>query len=323
MLDTLSKLKNLGGKMKNNLMFKVKEENELMKFLLENLQGKNRNNIKSLLKNGQILVNNARISQFNHKLQIGDDVVVSKSRITENSLRGINVIFEDDDIIAIEKAEGLLSMASDKEKEKTAYNIVRTYIKAKDPKNKVFIVHRLDRGTSGIMIFAKNPETQQKLQSKWAETVKERKYVAVVEGRVEKDKDTLITYLKENSAMVTYSNIKPVEGSKKAITHYEVLSRSKGYSLVEANIETGRKNQIRVHMQSIGHSLAGDKKYGAKTSPLKRLCLHARTIVFIHPTTGKTITLSTKIPTRFAGMFKENKVIREKNNVGGKNDNRK
>lgn len=307
--------------MKSNLMFKVKEEKELMEFLEKEVQGKSKNNIKSLLKNGQILVNNVRISQFNHKLNVGDSVMISRSRITENSLRGINVIFEDKDIIAIEKAEGLLSMASDKEKEKTAYNIVKTYVKAKDPKDKVFIVHRLDRGTSGVMIFAKNPETQQKLQTNWSDAVKERKYVAVVEGRVEKDKDTLITYLKENSAMVTYSNIKPVEGSKKAITHYEVLSRSKGYSLVEANIETGRKNQIRVHMQTIGHSVAGDKKYGAKTSPLKRLCLHARTIVFIHPTTGKTISLSTKIPGRFMSMFRENKNIREKNDIGKKNDN--
>lgn len=291
--------------MKKNLMFKVKEGNELMKFLEEKLQGKSRNNIKSLLKNGQVLVNNARISQFNHKLEIGDDVIISTSRITENSLRGITVIFEDDDIIAIEKAEGLLSMATDKEKEKTAYNIVRTYLKAKDERAKVFIVHRLDRGTSGVMIFAKNPETQQKLQTGWQDIVKERIYVAVVEGRVEKDKDTIVSYLKENSAMVTYSSDKKIDGSKKAITHYEVLNRSRGYSLVEANIETGRKNQIRVHMQSIGHSVAGDKKYGAKTNPLRRIGLHARTIVFVHPTTGKTISLKTKIPGKFAGMFRE------------------
>lgn len=291
--------------MKNNLVFKIKETSELMNFLIEKLQGKNKNNIKSLLKNGQVLVNKVSVSQFNHKLEINDEVEISKSRVTKTSLKGIEVIFEDDEIVAIDKSEGLLSMGTDKEKEKTAYNIVRNYIKSKDPKGKVFIVHRLDRGTSGVMIFAKNPEIQQKLQSKWFEIVKERKYVAVVEGKVEKDKDTIISYLKENSAMVIYSSPKKIDGSKKAITHYEVLNRSKGYTLIEANIETGRKNQIRVHMQSIGNSVAGDKKYGAKTNPLKRLSLHARTIIFTHPTTGKEIALNTKIPKKFNGMFKK------------------
>lgn len=201
----------------------------------------------------------------------------------------------------------MLSIATDKEREKTAYNIVKEYIKAKNPNEKLFIVHRLDRGTSGVMIFAKTEGMQQVLQTNWQNFVKERKYVAVVEGRVEKDRDTLISYLKENSAMVTFSSPTEIEGSKKAITHYEVLKRSRGYSLVEADIETGRKNQIRVHMQSIGHSIIGDKKYGAKTNPLRRLGLHARTIVFKHPRTNKILSFETKIPTRFSAMFKVSK----------------
>lgn len=290
--------------MKKNLTFKVETENELMKFLVEKLVGKNRNNIKSLLKNGQVIVNKSRISQFNHILNPGDEVMISTSRLNEDNLKGVTVIYEDSDIIAIEKQEGLLSMATDKEKVKTAYSIVREYVKANDPTEKVFIVHRLDRGTSGVMIFAKTEKMQQILQTNWQNIVKERKYVAVVEGIMEKDSDTIISYLKENSAMVTYSSEKEIEGSKKAITHYEVLKRSRGYSLVEANIETGRKNQIRVHMQSLGHSVVGDKKYGAKTDPIKRLGLHARTIVFEHPNTKELISLQTKIPARFSSMFK-------------------
>lgn len=287
-----------------NLSLKVKINDELMKFLIENLPGKNRNNIKSLLKNGQILVNGVRTSQFNYLLKEGDEVIVSASRMTENHLQGIKIIFEDDDIIVIEKPEGMLSIATDKERERTAYNIVKEYIKAKNPQEKLFIVHRLDKGTSGVMIFAKTEGIQQVLQTNWQKFVKERKYVAVVEGKVEKNRDTIISYLKENNAMVTFSSPVEIEGSKKAITHYEVLKRSRAYSLVEANIETGRKNQIRVHMQGLGHSIIGDKKYGAKTNPLRRLGLHARTIVFKHPRTNKILSFETKIPVRFSSMFK-------------------
>ncbi|WP_240934729.1 MULTISPECIES: RluA family pseudouridine synthase [Fusobacterium] len=287
-----------------NLSIKVKENDELMKFLIENLPGKNRNNIKSLLKNGQILVNGVRTSQFNHLLKDGDEVIISASRMTENHLQGIKIIFEDEDIIVIEKPEGMLSIATDKERERTAYNIVKEYIKSKNPQEKLFIVHRLDKGTSGVMIFAKTEGMQQVLQTNWQNFVKERKYVAVVEGKVEKDRDTIISYLKENNAMVTFSSPVEIEGSKKAITHYEVLKRSRAYSLVEANIETGRKNQIRVHMQGLGHSIIGDKKYGAKTNPLRRLGLHARTIVFKHPRTNKILSFETKIPVRFSAMFK-------------------
>lgn len=135
--------------------------------------------------------------------------------------------------------------------------------------------------------------------------VLERTYVAVVEGKVEKNNDTIVSYLKENSAFVTFSSDKEIEGSKKAITHYTVLKRSKGFSLVEANIETGRKNQIRVHMQSLGHSVVGDKKYGATTNPLGHLGLHAKSIIFKHPKTGKVLSFQTGIPAKFSGMFKK------------------
>ena len=292
-------------KEKRNLTFKVKEQNELMKFLIENLPNKNRNNIKSLLKNKQVLVDGAAISQFNHPLNPGQEVMITESRFSDKDMKGIKVVYEDEYLIAVEKASGILSIATDKEREKTAYNIVKNYVKSRNPLEKLFIVHRLDRETSGVMIFAKTEEMQQILQTNWQKMVLERTYVAVVEGKVEKNNDTIVSYLKENSAFVTFSSDKEIEGSKKAITHYTVLKRSKGFSLVEANIETGRKNQIRVHMQSLGHNVVGDKKYGATTNPLGRLGLHAKSIIFKHPKTGKILSFQTGIPAKFSGMFKK------------------
>lgn len=292
-------------KEKRNLTFKVKEQNELMKFLIENLPNKNRNNIKSLLKNKQVFVDGAAISQFNHPLNPGQEVMITESRFSDKDMKGIKVVYEDEYLIAVEKASGILSIATDKEREKTAYNIVKNYVKSRNPLEKLFIVHRLDRETSGVMIFAKTEEMQQILQTNWQKMVLERTYVAVVEGKVEKNNDTIVSYLKENSAFVTFSSDKEIEGSKKAITHYTVLKRSKGFSLVEANIETGRKNQIRVHMQSLGHSVVGDKKYGATTNPLGRLGLHAKSIIFKHPKTGKVLSFQTGIPAKFSGMFKK------------------
>lgn len=291
-------------KEKKNLTFIVKEENELMKFLIESLPKKNRNNIKSLLKNKQVLVDGVAISQFNHPLVSGQEIMLTESRFSDKDMKGIKVVYEDEYLIAVEKASGVLSIATNKEREKTAYNIVKNYVKSRNPLEKLFIVHRLDRETSGVMIFAKTEEIQQILQTNWQDMVLERSYVAVVEGKVEKNSDTIISYLKENSAFVTFSSDKEIEGSKKAITHYTVLKRSKGFSLVEAKIETGRKNQIRVHMQSLGHSVVGDKKYGATTNPLGRLGLHAKSIIFKHPKTGKILSFQTPIPIKFLGMFK-------------------
>lgn len=291
-------------KQKGNVTFKVEEQTELMKFLIEKLTGKSRNNIKSLLKNRQVLVDGVFISQFNHPLNVGQEVMISESRFSDKDMKGIKVVYEDEYVIAIEKESGILTIATDKERNKTAYNMVKKYVKAKNPLEKLFIVHRLDRDTSGVMIFAKTEEMQQILQTNWQEMVLKRTYVAVVEGKVEKKSDTIISYLKENSAFVTFSSKTQIEGSKKAITHYTVLRRSKGYTLVDAEIETGRKNQIRVHMQDLGHSIVGDKKYGSTTNPLGRLGLHARSIIFKHPKTGKILSFETGIPTKFTRMFK-------------------
>lgn len=291
------------NKSKKNTVFKVTEKNELMNFLIEKMPEKSRTSIKSLLTKRKVFVGNDVVSQYNHPLLPGQTVTVDWGKVTiDTTMKEVSIIYEDDDVLVVEKESGILSIATDNEREKTAYNMLKEYLKNKDPKNKIFVVHRLDRDTSGIMIFAKTEKAQDILQTTWNDSVKERTYVALVEGVVYKEKDTIISYLQENKAFITYSSQNPKEG-KKAISHYKVLKKNKNYSLLEVNIETGRKNQIRVHMQDLGHSVVGDKKYGSGKSPINRLGLHANTIVFVHPITKKVLHFSSKIPTVFTKIF--------------------
>ncbi|MGY0395229.1 RluA family pseudouridine synthase [Fusobacterium sp.] len=287
---------------KHNTSFKVDKDNELMKFLMEKMPENSRNSIKSLLTQRRVMVDEKVVSQYNAPLKAGQIVSIGKTRITKHNLDGVSIVFEDKDILVVEKERGILSVATKNEREKTAYNILKNYLKEKDPKDKIFVVHRLDRDTSGVMIFAKSEKAQDILQTTWNDSVKERTYVALVEGNVKKDRDTIISYLAENKAMVTYSTTNEEEG-KKAISHYKVLKRNKNFSLLEVNIETGRKNQIRVHMQDLGHSVVGDKKYGSTKNPIRRLGLHAHTIVFVHPITKEVLSFTSKIPDAFLSVF--------------------
>lgn len=287
---------------KQNTNFKADKDCELMKFLMEKMPENSRNSIKSLLTQRRVLVGEQVVSQYNHLVKAGETVSITKTKIIKHKLEGVSIVYEDNDILVVEKERGILSVATDNEREKTAYNTLKNYLKEKNPKDKIFIVHRLDRDTSGIMIFAKSEKAQDILQTTWNDSVKERTYVALVEGNVKKDSDTIISYLAENKAFITYSTSNPEEG-KKAVSHYKVLKRNKNYSLLEVNIETGRKNQIRVHMQDLGHSVVGDKKYGSTKNPINRLGLHAHTIVFIHPITKKLLSFTSKIPEQFLSIF--------------------
>lgn len=215
----------------------------------------------------------------------------------------INIVYEDKFIIVVNKPAHLLTMATDNERERTLFHKVISYEKQKNKNNKIFIVHRLDRETSGLVVFAKSEKIKKILQDNWDKDVK-RNYIAVVEGKVEDSQGTIKTWLKENAAFVTYSSDKPNDG-KLAITKYKLLNTSKGYSLLDINILTGRKNQIRVHMKDINHPIMGDKKYEAKTNPLNRLGLHAYKLEFIHPMTHELMKFETKIPVLFSNMFKE------------------
>jgi 23S rRNA pseudouridine1911/1915/1917 synthase len=196
----------------------------------------------------------------------------------------------------------VLSIATEKQKDNTAYSTLSDHVKRQDPRNRIFVVHRLDRETSGLMMFAKSEKVQKLLQESWNETIEQRTYLAVVEGYVQKREDTIVSYLVESKALIVYSN-KNAEVGQKAITHYEVIKSNKNFSLLKVNLETGRKNQIRVHAKDIGHSVVGDEKYGAKSDPIKRLGLHAWVLAFKHPITGKDLNFETEIPAKFIGLF--------------------
>jgi len=286
-----------------DIKIKVSKENVLIKFLLENVPGKNRDNFKTLLKDRQIYVDGEVVTWYNFPLSVGQEVEVKwEKKAPERHYPGIKILFEDQHVIVIEKSNGILSMATEKEKEKTAYSILSNHVKEENPKNLIFIVHRLDRETSGVMIFAKSEEVKNMLQETWNDTIIERTYVAVVEGKMEKDEGTIVSYLKESKALIVYSSNNPEYGQK-AITHYKVVKKNDQYSLLELNLETGRKNQIRVHMQVLGHSIIGDKKYGANTNPINRLGLHALVINFTHPITKEPMRFETAVPSPFLKLF--------------------
>lgn len=287
-----------------NTFFRVKENSGLMDFLMLQMPGKSRNKIKLLLSNKQVLVEGKPVSQFNHQLVPGQKVEISKTRMVTivEEAKESNIVFEDNDVIVIMKQAGLLSISTDKEKRATAYSLLSNYVKEQHASNKIFVVHRLDRETSGLMLFAKNEEVKNKLQETWNNTILERTYIAVVEGAVEKDQGVISSFLVEGKTFKVHSSQDSKNG-KKAVTNYSVLKRNTNFSLLKVNLETGRKNQIRVHMQDIGHSIIGDKKYSATTNPIKRLGLHAQQLSFIHPVSGNKMDFETKIPKEFLSLF--------------------
>lgn len=282
----------------------VEQEATLLPFLFELLKEQSKTSVKALLSHGQIWVNQQATTQFDTPLHAGDVVTISYNRrkvVFNNPL--LNIIYEDDSVIVVNKHEGLLSVSTAKVRERTAFHILSDYLKKSDPRNKLFVLHRLDRDTSGLMMFAKTRAVQEKMQSNWNEMITERTYVAVVEGRPEKDSDLITTQLKENAEARVYV---VADGGKDAITRYHLLRTNEKYSLLELNLETGRKNQIRAQMEYIGHPIAGDYKYGAETDPTGRLMLHAQRIYFIHPETGEEMRFDTRIPDSFKSLTSKN-----------------
>lgn len=284
--------------------YQVGADTTLLPFLFESMPHRKRTNVKELLKHNQIKVGQEVTTQFNQPLSAGDVVSVNLTREWPQFYnRRMKIVYEDDDIIVVNKGYGLLSMGNDKVKEGTAYSIIKEYLKWVDPRQKVFIVHRLDRDTSGLMMFAKNQESKERMQHNWNNMVLNRKYLAVVEGKVEQSEGVIRSYLAETSQYEVYSTDNPEEGQL-AVTRYKVLACKNGYTLLEVELDTGRKNQIRVHMKELGHPIAGDRKYGAKSSPIHRLALHAQTLRFVHPTTRKEMNFTTPIPQSFERMVR-------------------
>lgn len=275
----------------------------LMEFISLRRPDTKRTDIKKWLKFGHITVGGNVTSQFNAPVAPGVTVSFNASRpwpVFHHPR--IKLIYEDDDVMVIHKGYGLLSVPTESHrKEANAYEIMRNYIKEQNPRNKLFIVHRLDRDTSGLMMFAKSQEAQEVLRHNWNNIILERLYVAVLEGYLKEDKGFVKSRLTENSQFVVYSTDNPEEG-RVAVTHYEVLARGNGYTLAQFSLDTGRKNQIRVHAHDMGHPIAGDRKYGAKTSPIHRLALHAQTLRFAHPITRKDMNFQSPIPPQFSSV---------------------
>ncbi|WP_167605061.1 RluA family pseudouridine synthase [Maribellus sediminis] len=286
------------------MLLVVKENTVLMEFLIAQLPTKSRNNIKSLLKNKQVWVDDKVVSQFDHPLLSGQKITISASRSrVEKKFTEFTILYEDEAIIVIDKSAGLLSVATKNEKRRTAYSMLSDYVKRSDSNNKIFIVHRLDRETSGLMVFAKNEEAKKLLQENWNGAGTQKSYVALVEGKMEKPEGTIVSYLTEDKVFKVHASQNPKKGLK-AVTHYSVIEASSAFSLLEVKIETGRKNQIRVHMEELGHSIVGDKKYGATSSPIRRLGLHAQKLEFLHPLSGEKLRFETKIPPAFYSVLK-------------------
>ena len=282
--------------------FLVKKDSELLSYLIDELHF-SRNNAKSLLSHHLISIDGAPVSQFNFLLTKGDTLIISKKPIRKKARKDLPIIYEDSDIIAINKPFGLLSVASDKEKSSTAYRMVMDYVQAKDKHNRIYVVHRLDKETSGVLIFAKNEKLKEEFQNKWNDLVSKRGYFAVVEGVMEEKSKKIINYLRMNALNLMYVTSSKDKKAQKCITEYKVIKENEKYSLLDVSIFTGRKNQIRVTLGSLGHFVLGDDKYGEPENPIGRLCLHAYELIIKNPLTNKTYKLSTKIPQEFENYF--------------------
>lgn len=275
--------------------YPVETETTLLPFLLEAVKDKSRNTVKGFLTRGQVLVDGKGVTRHDHRLVPGQTVTILPEIVRKAALP-FPILWEDEEILVVDKPAGLLSMASDKEKVRTAYHQVTEYVRAGNPKARVFIVHRLDRDTSGVLLFAKSEGIKRAFQDNWESIVRRRGYTAVVEGAPPRQADTIRTFLRENGIHKVYS---VSTGGKEAITHYRTVKQGKNYALLEVDLSTGRKNQIRVHLSEIGCPVAGDRTYGAATDPLGRLCLHAHELAFTHPITGKETTYRAELPRGF------------------------
>lgn len=280
----------------------VKEEMPLMEFLMKEMSGISRNRVKDLLQGHAVMVDRQLVTQYDFMLSCGQSVLVSKhKRSTELLNKFVKIIYEDKDLIVIMKSEGILSMAS-APGQYCVKTILDEYFKSRHFPCTAHVVHRLDKETSGLMVYAKNMEIRKMFEADWHNIVYDRRYVAVLCGEMEQEGGTVHSWLKDNKAYVTYSS--PTDnGGKEAITHYRRVATNGRFTLAEMRLETGRKNQIRVHMKDLGYPVAGDVKYGNGQNPVRRLALHAFRLHFYHPRTGEPMKFDTPHPTNFTRLF--------------------
>ncbi len=286
------------------LYLTVTEEKPLLEFLLANVNNESRTKIKATLRGRGIKVDGKTVTQFDFPLQPGMKVAVSKRKRDDLLLKSryVKLVYEDRYLVVVEKNIGILSMAAG-HSSLNVKSVLDDYFRKSRQRCTAHVVHRLDRDTSGLMVYAKDMETEQILEHNWHDIVYDRRYVAVVSGEVEDEGGTIANWLKDNKAYITYSS--PVDnGGKHAVTHFHTLARTTEHSLVEYRLETGRKNQIRVHSADMGHPVCGDIKYGNGDDPLHRLCLHAYVLCFYHPVTRERMEFETPIPPAFKSLFK-------------------
>lgn len=278
--------------------FRVKEPMLLRDFIGRQMSGISRNRLKDLLRGHAVSVDQKLTTDWNYQLAGGETVRITKHRrSTELHNSFVKIVYEDKDIIVIEKNVGILSMAATA-KQFCVKDILDEYFKQRHFKCHAHVVHRLDRETSGLMVYAKTIEAAQRLEEDWHAMVYDRRYVAVVCGKMEQEGGTCHSWLKDNKAFITFSS--PTDnGGKEAITHYRRIKQTDDFTLVELRLETGRKNQIRVHMADLGYPVAGDAKYGNGQNPARRLCLHAYRLFMVHPTTGQRMQFETAFPAVF------------------------
>ncbi len=282
--------------------YRVSEPGELMEFLMKKMAGISRTRVKALLTNRVVLVDNTIQTLYNYPLQPGMCVQISREKHKHEFHHPmLKILYEDAYIIVVEKKEGLLSVATERQKERTAQHILNEYVKRIHKGNRIYVVHRLDRETSGIMMYAKDEKTQHTLRDNWHDLVRDRRYVTIVQGEMEQDEGTVCSWLTDRKLYVSSSPTD--DGGKYSVTHYHTIKRANGFSLLELQLETGRKNQIRVHMQSLGHPVVGDERYGCEMNPLGRLALHAFKLCFYHPVTHEWMEFETPYPTPFKTLM--------------------
>ena len=273
----------------------VKKEGELLDYLYNNIDMPKKR-IKQYLTHGAIFVNNTKTTKYNYRILPGMTIMIDTDSKNKKTLP-FDILFEDDHIIVVNKPSGLLTIATAKEKEKTLYHIVREYLVSKDKNARVFIVHRLDKDTSGVVVLAKDEKTKNKLQENWNEYVSLREYVAVVHGRLNKESDRIAQKLKETKTNLVY--VSRDDDGKEAITNYKVVKENNDYSMVSITLETGRKNQIRVAFNTLHHPIVGDKKYSTIKDNESRLFLHANRLKMYYPEIRKDILFETSTPNEF------------------------
>ena len=289
-------------KIKSLLTFKATAPVQLIAFIMEKMHGMSRNRAKALISNRVVLVNNVITTHSLAELKPGDVVQLDRSKHKKSfHCKDLDIVFEDSYLFIIDKHPGLLSM-SNNSRQQTVQTVLNRYLEKGGGRNTSHLVHRLDRDTSGLMVYAKDVQTPQSLINNWQQLVTDRRYLALVEGELEQQRGRIQSWLTEDKKFVTHSS--PVDnGGKYAVTHYNVLASSNGYSLVECELETGRKNQIRVHMADLGHPVVGDRKYGSDEDPMRRLGLHAYMLCFTHPVTGKHMRFETPVPYCFEKLL--------------------